>query len=209
MLMGLEGVLMAEEVLPTAEGLTPDSDPLEAAIARIQAGDVEAFQELLKHTEGKVLTVAWRLLGDRDLARDAAQETFLRVFRSLDRYRRGEGFHPWLYRIAVNVCLDMARKRGPIPLAESALETLHHAHSGREHAEQMVLLEERRALVRRALGALTPAERSALVLRDLEGLSTEEAARVLGVRAVTVRSQISSARSKVQAFCVRWKGGRP
>jgi len=209
MLTGLEGLLMVEETLLPAEGLAQGPDPLEAVIARIRTGEVEAFEELLEQTEGKVLTVAWRLLGDRDLARDAAQETFLRVFRSLDRYRRGEGFQPWLYRIAVNVCLDMARKRGPIPLAESALETLHHAHPGREHAEQMVLLEERRALIQRALGALTPAERSALVLRHLEGLSTEEAARVLGVRAVTVRSQISSARSKVQAFCTRWKGGRP
>jgi RNA polymerase sigma-70 factor (ECF subfamily) len=209
MSLGLESALMAEETLLRAEALESAPDALEAAIARVQGGEVEAFQELMEHTEAKVLAVAWRLLGDRDLARDAAQETYLRVFRSLARYRRGEGFQAWLYRIAVNVCFDLARKRGPFPVAESALETLRHAHPGHEHAEQVVLLEERRALVQEALRVLTLAERSALVLRDLEGLSTEEAARVLGVRAVTVRSQISSARAKMQAFCARGKGGRP
>jgi len=206
---GLEVVLMAEGGVPLAEAQDSGPDPLEAVIARILDGDAEAFQELMELTERKVLAVAWRLLGDRDLARDAAQEAYLRVFRSLDRYRRGEGFQPWMYRITVNACLDLARKRGPIPVAESALETLRHAHPGREHAEQLVLLEERRALVRQALKTLTPAECSALVLRDLEGLSTEEAAKVLGVRAVTVRSQVSSARSKLQAFCARCVGGRP
>jgi RNA polymerase sigma-70 factor (ECF subfamily) len=70
-------------------------------------------------------------------------------------------------------------------------------------AEEAVLLEQRRVLLQRALGTLTPAERSALVLRDLEGLSTEEVARALGVRPVTVRSQISNARTKLNAFCAR------
>jgi RNA polymerase sigma-70 factor (ECF subfamily) len=203
----MEGVLMAEEAaLPAG---VPAPDALDAAIARVLAGDAEAFEILMAHTEEKILAVAWRLLGDRDLARDAAQETFLRAFRSLDRFRRGEDFQAWLYRIAVNACLDLARRRGPLPAAESALEGLLHAHPGQEHADRLVLLEERRGMVRRALGTLTPAERSAVVLRDLQGLSTEETARILGVRAVTVRSQVSSARSKLQAFCARWMGGRP
>ena len=74
-------------------------------------------------------------------------------------------------------------------------------------------MDQRRALVRRALHSLTPAERAALVLRDMEGLSTEETAKALGVRPATVRSQVSNARAKVQAFCARWmrdsSGGRP
>jgi RNA polymerase sigma-70 factor (ECF subfamily) len=81
------------------------------------------------------------------------------------------------------------------------------------NAEEAVLLQQRRAMIQRALRSLPQAERAALVLRDLEGFSTEEAARILGVRPVTIRSQVSSARAKVQAFCSRLlqppQGGRP
>jgi RNA polymerase sigma-70 factor (ECF subfamily) len=80
-------------------------------------------------------------------------------------------------------------------------------------AEEAVLLHQRRALVRQALATLPLAERTALVLRDLEGHSTEEVAHILGVRPVTIRSQVASARAKVQAFCARLlkptDGGRP
>jgi RNA polymerase sigma-70 factor (ECF subfamily) len=80
-------------------------------------------------------------------------------------------------------------------------------------AEEAILLRQRRALVQRALAALPQAERTALVLRDIEGHSTEEVARILGVRPVTIRSQVASARAKVQAFCARLlaspQGGHP
>jgi RNA polymerase sigma-70 factor (ECF subfamily) len=80
-------------------------------------------------------------------------------------------------------------------------------------AEASVLFQQRRALGRQALASLPLGERAALVLRDLEGFSTEEAARLLGVRPVTIRSQAASARAKVQAFCARLikptHGGRP
>lgn len=206
MLTALDGVVMEEGVLcPPATG----TDPLEGVIRRIRAGDTEAFELLMALTERQILAVAWRLLGDRDLARDAAQETYLRIYRSLDRFRLGESFPAWMYRIAINVCHDLARKRGPLMMAAEELGSLH-AHPG--DAEESLLRQQRRRLVTQALQSLTPAERRALVLRDLEGLSTEDAAQALGVRPVTVRSQVASARSKVQAFChklLRRPGGAP
>jgi RNA polymerase sigma-70 factor (ECF subfamily) len=175
-------------------------DPLEQLIRRIRSGEIEAFDDLMARTEGRILTLAWRMLGDRHLAEDAAQETYLRVFRSLNSFRLGEPFEAWLIRIAVNVCRDLARKRGPLSLPAEALEALEGGEAAPE-AHEAVLLEQRRALLRRALATLPQAERAALVLRDLEGLSTGETARILGVRPVTVRSQAASARAKVQAFC--------
>jgi RNA polymerase sigma-70 factor (ECF subfamily) len=187
-------------------------DPLEPLICRIRAGDLEAFGDLLAHTEGRILALAWRMLGDRHLAEDAAQETYLRVFRSLKSFRLGERFEAWMVRIAVNVCYDLARKRGPAPALMESMEILE-GDAAPMGADEAVLLHQRRALVRQAVAALPPAERAALVLRDLEGLSTEEAARILGVRPVTVRSQAASARAKVQTFCARLlkptDGGRP
>ncbi len=166
----------------------------------------------MARTEGRILALAWRMLGDRHLAEDAAQETYLRVFRSLGAFRLGEPFEAWLIRIAVNVCHDLARKRGPLPAPVEVLEVLA-GDAALMGAEEAVLLHQRRTLVRQAVAALPPAERAALVLRDLEGLSTEEAARILGVRPVTIRSQAASARAKVQAFCARLlkptDGGRP
>ncbi|HJW09485.1 MAG TPA: sigma-70 family RNA polymerase sigma factor [Holophagaceae bacterium] len=184
---------------------------LEQAVRRLRAGDREAFADLMGLTEARVLALAWRVLGDRHLAEDAAQETYLRVFRSFDSYRLGEPFEAWLIRIAVNVCRDLARKRGQQPLTLASLEDLAAATA--PGAEETVLLDQRRALIRRALAGLPQGERIALVLRDLEGLTSEEAARILGLRPATVRSQVASARAKVQAHCARLlaapKGGRP
>jgi RNA polymerase sigma-70 factor (ECF subfamily) len=166
----------------------------------------------MARTETRVLALAWRMLGDRHLAEDAAQETYLRVFRSLHTFRLGERFEAWIVRIAVNVCRDLARKRGPLPVPLDAMEALPGDPAPPLDAEEATLFQQRRALVQRALASLPQAERAALVLRDLEGLSTEEAARLLGVRPVTIRSQAASARAKVQAFCSRLlnpKGGRP
>jgi RNA polymerase sigma-70 factor (ECF subfamily) len=208
--VGAEHVLMAEGILSLPE--EPADDPLDAIVLRLRSGEVEAFAELMALTERRVLSVAWRILGDRHLAEDAAQETYLHVFRSLHRFRLGEPFEAWLIRIAVHVCYDLGRKRGPLPLPMDTLETLE-GNAAPMVAEEAVLLNQRRALVRQALTSLPQAERAALVLRDLEGLTTEETARILGVRPVTIRTQVSSARAKVQAFCARLlqsrQGGRP
>lgn len=210
MSIGAEHVLMAEGILPLPE--EPAVDPLGAIVLRLRSGEVEAFAELMALTERRVLSVAWRILGDRHLAEDAAQETYLRVYRSLHRFRLGEPFEGWLIRIAVHVCYDLGRKRGPLPLPMEALES-QEGNAAPMGAEETVLLQQRRALVRQALTNLPPAERAALVLRDLEGLSTEATARILGVRPVTIRTQVASARAKVQVICARLmkpnQGGRP
>lgn len=204
-----EAVLMEGELssLPDAPVSGPDQ-----AIRRLRAGDREAFADLMGLTEARVLALAWRILGDRHLAEDAAQETYLRAFRSLDHFRLGEPFEAWLIRIAVNVCRDLSRKRGQQPVALASLDGLE-AGATAPGAEEAVLLDQRRALVRQALATLPQGERVALVLRDLEGLTSEEAARILGLRPATVRSQVASARAKVQAHCARRlatsKGGRP
>jgi len=199
-LLGSEAALMDEG--PASLPEAPAQDALAPLIQRVLGGELDAFEDLMARTEARVLALAWRMLGDRHLAEDAAQETYLRVFRSLHTFRLGERFEAWLVRIAVNVCRDLARKRGPLPVPLDAMDTLpaDAAHLG---AEETALFHQRRALVQQALASLPQAERAALVLRDLEGLSTDEAARILGVRPVTIRSQAASARAKVQAFCAR------
>jgi RNA polymerase sigma-70 factor (ECF subfamily) len=189
-------------------------------VARARSGDAAAFERIMLETERKVVGVAWRMLGDREDARDAAQEVFLRVYKYLDRYDPGQDFHGWLYRITINVCRDAARKRGSRP--GGAQFSPHHdgaderppapeAASGEANAEENAIRAQQRALLLSALRTLPEKERAALVLRDLEGLTTEEVARVLRSRPVTVRSQISSARAKLKLHCerlLRREGGR-
>jgi RNA polymerase sigma-70 factor (ECF subfamily) len=190
------------------EGGTPTRLPfpsgsLEACVVRVLAGDTEAFGPIVEALEPRLLGLAWRMIGDRDQARDAAQEAFLRIYRSLRSFRLDSSFTSWAYRITVNVCRDYLRKRGPTLPSGADPEALANSESHAEPADAAVLRQERRNIVQSALDTLTHAERSALVLRDLEGLSTEEAAAALGVRPVTVRSQVSSARAKIRAFCAQ------
>ena len=195
----------AQEMLPPAH--IESADYFAGLVARARAGDEIAFERIMLATEQRVVSIAWRMLGNRDDARDAAQDVYLRVFKYLARFRTGEDFRGWLYRITINVCHDFARKKGAIGFGQfdqidfvqerAALET------GRRGAdpESLALQEQQLALIRSALQSLPPKERAALVLRDLEGFSTEEVAQALGSRAVTVRSQVSSARAKIKTYC--------
>ena len=189
-----------EDVLEWETLVSVPGDPLEDLVQRVIQGETEAFGELMAQTEARVLGVAWRLLRDRELARDAAQEAYLRMYRGLGSFRPGEGFQPWMYRVTVNACLDLRTRQRP---AEASPELLEALPAHLPSAEDTMLIEQRRALVRRGMATLTDAERAALVLRDLEGLNSSEAGRILGLRACTVRSQAASARSKLTAFCKR------
>ena len=187
-------------------------------IARARAGDATAFERIMLETERKVVAVAWRMLGNREDARDAAQEVFLRVYKYLDRYQPEQDFHGWLYRITINVCRDAVRKRGSRPdgaqlaARDGADERAALAAvSNDANAEENAIRAQQRAWLMSALQTLPEKERAALVLRDIEGMSTEEVARVLRSRPVTVRSQISSARAKLKLHCerlLRSTGGR-
>jgi RNA polymerase sigma-70 factor (ECF subfamily) len=168
---------------------------------RAKAGDLEAFDQLMRAHERQVLGTALRLLGNLEDAQDAAQEAFLRLYKSLNRLPDIQEIKPWLYRVTVNVCNDMHRARrrraweplsGPDPASSQPDPELAWAH------------QERGRLVEMALKTLPEKERAAVVLRDMQGLSTREVAGILGSSEVTVRSQISVARGKLKKFTDRY-----
>ena len=173
-------------------------------IEQAKEGDSFAFEQLITSYQHRVVATAWRILGNQEDARDAAQEVFLRVYRHLKKFRSGEDFSAWLYRITINVCRDAHRRRGPQDRfasleSERELGNLPDAASA-DDVEAAAILSQEQAIIASALDTLSPKEREAIVLRDLEGLSTEEVARILGSSATTVRSQISSARSKIKQY---------
>ncbi|MGH9899739.1 MAG: RNA polymerase sigma factor, partial [Pyrinomonadaceae bacterium] len=179
-------------------------------IERASGGDSEAFEQIMIYSQRKVMLTTWRILGNEEDARDAVQEVFLRVYKYLRTFKREQDFLGWLYRIIVNVCRDMERKRrihkDQITSLESEIEagTLQYPVDSRDterETEEAALLIQRRRLITRAIVSLPVKERTAIVLRDLEGFSTEEVARIMGSSPNTVRVQISSARSKIRHYC--------
>jgi len=166
---------------------------------RENTGDLAAFEQIMSQSERRVLRVALRLLNNQQDAQDAAQEVFLRLYKHFGDLDETRGYEPWLYRVTVNVCRDIARgRRRSIGLAEvpDPVTPQPDAYHDAERAQQ-------REIVRRGLSRLGEKERAALVLRDVEGLSTREVAGILGSSENTVRSQICSARLKLRDFTGR------
>lgn len=192
--------------------ISAEAAEIAALLERAVTGDAAAFEQIVMRTERRVLALASRLLGSMDDAQDAAQEVFIRAFKYLHRFDARKPIEPWLVGITVNVCRTIARKRqqyarfflGAAPREEEFAET---ESSTDPHAD-LASREQRRAL-RTVLANLPEKERTALVLRDLEGLSTAEVAGILGSSEATVRAQISSARVKIKKAFDRMKGGRP
>ncbi len=163
----------------------------DGALARRAAdGDPEAFAELVRRHEGRVYSIALRMTGREEDARDAAQDAFVSAYRRLSSFRGDAAFTTWLHRVTVNATYDLLRKRSraPEPVAdvpETAAASLEEDPAGRV-AQQ---LEVREAL------ALVPEEyRAVLVLRDMEDLPIEEVAEILGVPVGTVKSRCHRAR---------------
>lgn len=178
---------------------TPGSADL---VARARRGDTRAFEHLLRIHERRVVATAWRLLGNLADAEDAAQEVFLRLYRYLHRFDNRRAFEPWIYRVTVNVCRDLGRRRNrrdggkAVPLEESP-EASGLRDAGPDPAARAVLDEERR-IAEQAIATLAEKERAALVLRDVQGLSTLEVTQILGSSEITVRSQICRARFAIE-----------
>ena len=179
------------------------SDPADteaSLLARAQAGDVSAFERLSGAYADRLFMLLLRLLGDRDEAADVAQEVMLRAWQGIARFRRQSSYFTWLYRIAVNEANRALEKRGrrppgvPIGADELQLPTSPADDPSRQ-AENSEL---RRALGR-ALAELPPALRTAIVLRDVEGFSTQEAAEIAGVSQAAFKSRLHQARLRVRA----------
>jgi len=140
----------------------------------------------------RVLRTAYRLLGRVEDAQDVTQEVFLRLLQHLHHVDADDP-KAWLYRVTVNVCNDHYRRRRPVVEAVDLADPA----PGPQHALE---LEDRKQLLTQGLATLPERERTAVVLRDIEGLPTREVAGILGVEEVTVRSQISKARMRLAEY---------
>jgi RNA polymerase sigma-70 factor, ECF subfamily len=156
-----------------------------------QAGDADAFEVLVRRHQERVFRVALRMLGDPVEAQDASQDALIQAWLGLPGFGGRSAFSTWLYRIVVNRCLNLLAARRPAcELLEVSLAAVG------EPAEEAEMRERLAALVA-AILALPGEQRSALVLRELEGLSYEEIATVLGVSVAAVKARLHRARAEL------------
>jgi RNA polymerase sigma-70 factor (ECF subfamily) len=175
-----------------------------ALLEATRTGDEMAFQELVRRYRNPITNFVYRMLDDYDRAVDLAQETFVRVYMSADRYQANYSFSTYIYRIASNLAISDLRQRKrrrlvPIPSFFSEKEgeemEIELADTRQVRPDEAMIEDERRRAVSRAIASLPEKYRAAIVLRDIEGKSYEEISDVLGLSDGTVKSRINRARN--------------
>lgn len=197
--------MIAAAVAAPDDDETMEPSILLATIRQAKAGDERAFEDLMIASEKRIALLAWRVLGDAEEVKEAVQETFLRLFRHLRRYDERQDYFGWLYRIAVNVCRDLDRRRRRRRIFSPLADALPHAREPRIDDDLAARSEV--ALLERAIDALPAKERLAIILRDVEERTTEEVAAILGNTPSTVRVQVRNARAKVRQWVESWRKG--
>ena len=179
-------------------------------IGRVLSGDTEAFETLVLEHQNKVYSLALRMVGNEEDARDMAQEAFIRAYGSLAGFRGDSKFSVWLYRLTSNICIDFLRSRG-----KKRTVSMTWAGDEGEDAGELEIPDETwspenqlersltRESVRRGLESLSPQYREILLLREINGLSYAEIAGALSLEEGTVKSRIFRARKKLCDFLLR------
>lgn len=190
--------------------VSPETLEIATLVERTLGGDSEAFEQIILRYERRVFTLSMKLLASTADAQDAAQEVFLRAFKYLHRLDTRKPIEPWLMQMTVNVCRNIGRSRqrrwNTFPenvMPESACaDESSNPHTGLNG-------EQERQMLWKALETLPEKERMAVILRDIDGLSTAEVAEMLGSSETTVRSQVSRARVRMKYAVDQMIGGQP
>ena len=185
-------------------------------IRQCQKGDVQAFRQLVERYEGRIYGLACSILGDSEMAKDAAQEAFIRVYRALGKFEGRSSFYTYLYRITTNVCLTFAQReqrrpdRVSIEGMQEASDIALDRFLGTDEPQNDIARIGLREEIQRVLNYLSPEHRAVVILKDIEDLSQEEIADVLDVSVGTVKSRLSRARARLRDLLMplyrEWQG---
>jgi RNA polymerase sigma-70 factor, ECF subfamily len=182
----------------TAANTFKAADPLEdfALISRSQAGDTEAFGALVVKYQSRLFTMLCSMVGDENDAWDLAQEGFVKAWRSIQGFKSRSSFYTWLYRITVNLAIDLLHRRGrcsEVELDDALPSFLPGPRANYERAE---IREE----INAALAQLSPEHRAVIVMREIEDMTYLEIAEVLDLSQGTVMSRLFYARKRLQSL---------
>lgn len=186
-----------------------DATDLTSLVERCRAGDAPAWEAFVRQVQGRLFALAYSYAGDREDARDLAQEIFVRLYEVRSQWPSGDEFLPWLFRVARNRSVDyLRRRRVRRPAAtvdEAEIGELPDPGPG---AEARAIESDRRSLLHAALRGLSAINREIVVLRDVHGLPIQQVASILGVPLGTVKSRASRARVELAARVLALSRGR-
>ena len=176
-----------------------------AAVARVCAGDTDAFRVLVDRYSRKVFRLAYRMTRNEYDAEDVVQETFLRAYRRLKQFESRSSFGTWIFRIAVNAAFDLTRKQGRYEQAEQQMpdpeggeHPLFQLPAPEPAPDRLFLSGELKRKVESVLASLSPQVRTAFVLRHYEGMSIEEIGSMLGLKESATKNSIFRAVQKLR-----------
>ena len=185
---------------------SPEKDA--ALVRAIQAGDIAAFDQLVLKHKDKLFNLVYWFLGDYQEANDCAQETFIKVFKSLKKFRFESAFSTWLYRIAMNTCKNRLRssayrwKKKTVPLENpEGANGGNFSHAIRNDSTSPVIeleKKERMKLIQESIDSLPEEQKRVVVLRDIQGLSYDEIADISGLNLGTVKSRLARGRLELR-----------
>ncbi len=178
-------------------------------VARLQAGDADAYEALVRVHGGRLLSVARRFLSNNEDAQDAVQEAFIKAFKAIGTFEERAQLHTWLHRIVVNTALMKIRsqRRRPEESIDDLLPTFqadgHQTTESHEWSDAMLERKETAAMVRQAIGQLPDQYRVVLMLRDIEERDTLETATALGTTTTVVKVRLHRARQALRTLLDR------
>lgn len=177
-------------------------------IERLKRGEASAFEELVAERSGEIYGLLFRLTENSEEARDLTQETFLRAFQNIGRFRGEADLRTWIYRIAINQARNRwrwwrrRRRDATVSLdatqSQSGQTVMATLAESSNNPEQQTLAHEREVALRSALHRVGRAYREAVILRDIEGFTYEEIARTLGINVGTVKSRLARGRQELR-----------
>lgn len=163
-------------------------------------GDVESFERLIGKHQEKIYNIAYRIMGNQEDAKDAAQEALIKIYKNIGRFRGDSGFSTWVYRIAVNACKDeLRKKKNNVISLDKEIETEDGSYK-KELADKSLLPDELleqaelSEIIQGSIQELPEQNRVAIVLRDIQGFSYEDISKVLDCPVGTVKSRINRGR---------------
>jgi len=190
---------MGGGVIPEAELLT-----------RCRRGDQLAWEALVRQYQPRVYGLAWHYLRNQEEARDAAQESFVRIYSKLSSFKQTEAFLPWVLRLTRNVCIDhLRRAKARPPASGMPVEEGAELVDARPSPEGSAISSSRRRLLYRALDRLSEPHREMILLKEIQDLPLEQIASMLGLPLGTVKSRSNRARLELARAVTRLGGGAP
>ncbi len=177
-----------------------DKDVEKALVTKAKKGDKEAFRELVEAYQTRIFHAANKVLKSEAEAEEVAQESFVKAYLNLDKFKGDSSFYTWLYRITFNMAIDVQRKLARRGGEKISFEESFMGEPDNHTPDKDLISKESRVLIQNALNELSEEHRNVVVMRDVEGFSYSEIAKIIGVNSGTVMSRIFYARKKMREY---------